>query len=725
MNLIQLIRILARKWKLILFTGLSLAILVFFLTRNTKPIYVSETSIYTGIASGISIESIDGAKIDYNAVKNAFDNVLFTIESRETLEETGMRLLASHLVLEAPRDEVLSQDSWDWLKEKIPADVWELLKDSTEEATYQNILVSSQEFSRGQLVKDLFHSGSSPYSHNQIRSVRVTREGFSDVIKLRYEYHDPGITANTLRILTEVFMNKYTDMLRSQSSDVVAYFMRQVALAEERLLIAENDLKTFRTEKKILNYQEQTKFIASQKEDLEKEYLEELSRLASAQAGVERMEEQLSLNRALIKFSSEVLTKRRELSELNGKIAQLEIYSNEPEKVAQLKKEADLLKADLSNTLETRYAYSKTTEGMKIEDLLREWLTFTLAYDEAKARLEVLKQRRIYFDRTYDEFAPLGSQLKRLERKIDLEEDTFLELLHGLNLAKIRQKNIEMSNSLKVTDQPRFPIAPLPSKTMILVIVAFIMGLMLPIGIIILREFLDQTIKFPERAERLSRLRVLGAFADPTVKLSNIDYDQVDDKSSRILLQNIRWEWEKHYGGLIGPRFIGFASAQYGEDKTKVMKDLALSIQKNGRSALLVTPNDVDAPSTLKYRIDTDFTHQKNMPSFLMELGRDDWMEFDYILMEFPALLEHSYSMQIVREMHFILFCIRAPRIWKSADMAVVDSMKDTKRNRIAAVLTKTHVDYLDSVLGTVPKRRTRIRRLVKSILTFEFSNIR
>lgn len=132
-----------------------------------------------------------------------------------------------------------------------------------------------------------------------------------------------------------------------------------------------------------------------------------------------------------------------------------------------------------------------------------------------------------------------------------------------------------------------------------------------------------------------------------------------------------------------------------------------------------------EGEDVLNYRPDVDFTHQKSMPNFLMELGKEDWMEYDYILMEFPALLEHSYSMQIVREMHFILFCIKAPRIWKPADMAVVDAMRDTKRNRMAAVLTQCHVDYLDSVLGTVPKKRSRLRKFIKALVTFEFSNAR
>jgi len=40
------------------------------------------------------------------------------------------------------------------------------------------------------------------------------------------------------------------------------------------------------------------------------------------------------------------------------------------------------------------------------------------------------------FVRTYQKFAPLGAMLKRIEREIKVAEQSYLELLRSLNLAK-------------------------------------------------------------------------------------------------------------------------------------------------------------------------------------------------------------------------------------------------------------------------------------------------
>jgi hypothetical protein len=45
--------------------------------------------------------------------------------------------------------------------------------------------------------------------------------------------------------------------------------------------------------------------------------------------------------------------------------------------------------------------------------------------------------------------APAGATIKRIEREISVSEQGYLELLHGLNLAKIKMQDNELSSDLK------------------------------------------------------------------------------------------------------------------------------------------------------------------------------------------------------------------------------------------------------------------------------------
>lgn len=99
MNLIQFTRIIQRNILVLLIVPILLAGLFFLLTKNQAKKNASSTTIYTGIASGYSIESQKSTCIDYFGVNNAFDNLINIINSRSTLEEVSLTLFAKCMML--------------------------------------------------------------------------------------------------------------------------------------------------------------------------------------------------------------------------------------------------------------------------------------------------------------------------------------------------------------------------------------------------------------------------------------------------------------------------------------------------------------------------------------------------------------------------------------------------------------------------------------------------
>ena len=80
MSFPQLIRLIKNHLLLVIFLPLLIAVFVFFLTRNEKREYTANTLIYTGLASGYTIESGQNSRIDYFTVNNAFDNLINTVK---------------------------------------------------------------------------------------------------------------------------------------------------------------------------------------------------------------------------------------------------------------------------------------------------------------------------------------------------------------------------------------------------------------------------------------------------------------------------------------------------------------------------------------------------------------------------------------------------------------------------------------------------------------------
>ena len=190
MNFSQFTRIIGSKLKwLILFPSL-VAVLVYFLTSKLPKEFVSGASLYTGIASGVNSSNSDDngqSNFDYNAVNNAFDNLMVTIHSRQTSEEVAVKLLAKHLMLTEPELSTLSQEGFDLLAVQIPQDERNNLIGKDEAETISKILKELHS-SGDNTIAALINSNKGFYSIEAINSnLTVKRKQASDFIDITFK----------------------------------------------------------------------------------------------------------------------------------------------------------------------------------------------------------------------------------------------------------------------------------------------------------------------------------------------------------------------------------------------------------------------------------------------------------------------------------------------------------------------------------------------------------
>ena len=98
MSLFALIKLIRANLTTLLLIPVVMGLLVTILTQDSPQAYTTKAKVYTGIASGYSIESQQNASFNFFAINNAFDNLIDLIKSRSTLEETALRLYALHLI---------------------------------------------------------------------------------------------------------------------------------------------------------------------------------------------------------------------------------------------------------------------------------------------------------------------------------------------------------------------------------------------------------------------------------------------------------------------------------------------------------------------------------------------------------------------------------------------------------------------------------------------------
>ncbi len=811
MKLSDIVRLIKRNWFILVFTPLILALLVAFLTRKPSFSFSSETTLYTGIASGSSVEM--DKSLSFFATNTAFDNLINVIKSRETQREVAIRLLAQHLLLPGPDQRYISKAHYDQLQKITPPHVKALVvrtrhqgaatrdtvrqqPDTTSSFSFREITESGQnsltlpssvsktDFEQTvanldqymasndtNFVYKLLYFGHPHYSIKAISGINVQRIASSDLVKLKFTSNDQGICQQTLAMLTEVCIENYKEIKENRSDAVVKYFEHQLRLAAGRLKEGEDRLLKFNEDNNIINYYEQSKAVAVVKEELDVEYHRMRIDVAGYKAAIERIEDKLGTQKKIQLKSASVLEKRNLLNQINNQIADMEIIgadsTHDQQELYKLKSKAELVKSEIRDAVGELYTFGNTVDGLPVKELLNDWIDNVIKYEETRAGIDVLGDRIKEFQKQYAIYAPAGANLKRIEREINVSEQEFLEILHGLNLAKLKVQDAELSSSLKAVDPPFFPLSPIPTKRKIMVIIAALAGFLILFATILALEYFDSSLKNPERASKMLQLDILGVFPRIFLKTGKMNFPFAVNRMLEMSIQSM----DARLDGSAGPAVVLVCSSLPDEGKTTTTGNIVRKLQKQGREVLYLNYTDDSLfnegigydPRQNRQRRRFRFDPLRKVAPILRFMGYGDsrcdydspfledvksYLKFPYysdyqanndylaatdykdllpkdfpshsltpqiVFIELPALLYHAFPQKLLNQADLVILACRANRGWTTADQGVLNSIKNVCKTPPLIMLNGVTLDVLQEVVGPVPSRPGFLKRMFKS----------
>jgi succinoglycan biosynthesis transport protein ExoP len=886
MNISDLVKLLRKHIVILLLTPIVLAGLVIYLTKNPSYKFSSETTLFTGITSGSSVEM--GKSLNYFATNTDFDNLINVINSRETQQEVAIKLLAQHLMLPKYDPRYISRKSFDYIKKITPNYVNDLvvrsipqtdqnlnsensaIRESTSVVTKPQVKgnqehvvkdketlysisrqynvsvdqirklngISNNNVKKGQkllinqevddqqnnktndtvlvnqpdsaatfsfltlknssndiknfpalidptafeqtvknltelasrgdtnFVYNLLNYNSPHYSINEISNINVQRVSNSDLVKLKFTSDDPGICQQTLVFFTEVCIKNYRNIKENNSDAVVKYFEFQVNKATQKLNKGEEKLLSFNKDNSIINYYEQSKAVAGAKEDLDVAYNNMRIKLAGTEAAITRLEEKLVKQQNIQLESAPIIEKRNQLSLINSKIATAETigYSNtaDGQNLATLKTKAEELKEDIRKAVTELYRFSNSTEGIPLSALLNDWITNVISYEETKAGLSVLSNRIREFQKQYEIYAPAGANLKRIEREISVSEQEYLELLHGLNLAKLKMQDIELSSNLKSIDQPYYPLTPNPTKRKFIIAGSALFGFLIVLTTIFALEFFDETLRNSKKASKILGLPLLGIF--PKIYLNPLvpNFPAVTQRLTEMIAQQVELLRRKK-PDTATPFQILFFSTLKMEGKTVITQNLASQLKKLGNKVIVIryspekTQHHQSAQnycpgasistdelktstkgfSFINWLLGYPDTRIDYRSPILCDYGstltKDEFFEFeinesyhrttgyrdllsgnnhvlsfvpDYVLIEMPPIIYYPYPSGLVASIDLPALVCRANREWSEADQSAVDNIAKNTTCTPQFILNGVELDVVESVLGGLSRKR-------------------
>ncbi|GAA4409697.1 hypothetical protein GCM10023187_33350 [Nibrella viscosa] len=682
------------------------AVTVFFLTSKETKKYTSQATVYTGIASGYNLKSdqTDGY-MDYSSVVNAFDNLLTTLNARQTLHHVGISLLEQHLRLEQPDTLVLASPGFQRLQKAIPAPYRRNLTAGTDSASLHQKLDALSRSKGLNPVKSLVQQPTSYYSVAYIsKNLRANRKNSSDMLDMAFESDDAAVAQQALSNAIRLLNQNYTSLRSAETSPVIQYYEEKAGQARQRLDQAEGRLRAFNVQNQIINFDEETKNMAFTRETFTNNYNEELMKNRAARASLDALNRRMGQRGNLLAINTEISNKQAELSAAETQLINAQANNQPRPVIDRLQARVTQVSEELRATARKYYAAGDSPESVPQEALLSEWLAKVIALEESTARLTVFRKRLDEYEARVAALSPLQSQLRQLTRELSVAEKEYFSLTENLNQARAHRQDIAIDRSLKVLDPPTYPFRPESSKRWVFVAVGLAIGLFLALLLTALRFWLDQRITTPEQAERITGRPVVALF--PVVRKFSVDSKEsrtalsmLEQLASAINIDIIRAIDKPH------PPIITLFSVRTRQGKTWLAHGLARLYAETGQRVAYCYPRtsnadhkfEQDNVTFLPYTLRTDFMNMAGIDELLLPDFQFKPMQYDKIILELPALISSPIPLYLVNQSSVSTLVIDADSTWKRAEKLALAMYMKSASPAILTVLNRVSKDFIDA----------------------------
>lgn len=279
-----------------------------------------------------------------------------------------------------------------------------------------------------------------------------------------------------------------------------------------------------------------------------------------------------------------------------SRLVTIEAKSFDPELSAQIANTISetFIKNNLSNRISMGQDVIKALESTEASPQEEELLNSmpqvvnsdfikTLKQQEAQVEGELANLRAKYTNNHPDVISRMN-QLKALKNKIALETRRLVQSI------KIELSGQFSANNIRIIDPATVPQKPYLPKKMINLAAALLGGILLGIILILIVDFLDQSVKSSEDLEAKLKIPFLGFVPYEKMKKRESEYAIMLKEGNFLMAENIRNIRTMLNFALKSndTKAILITSSLQGEGKSNISSNLAVAFAQTGKKVLLV-----------------------------------------------------------------------------------------------------------------------------------------
>ncbi|NOQ42436.1 MAG: polysaccharide biosynthesis tyrosine autokinase [Desulfuromusa sp.] len=394
----------------------------------------------------------------------------------------------------------------------------------------------------------------------------------TNILKLSYSNSDPVTARDVVNTLVQVFLERSVTLKTQEASKSLEFIAGQLQNVRLELDAAEKQLEAFKSASGLVQL------------DTEAEgFIERL-------AGTEKQLAALSVREKQVNFAIEAFTAAR----AQGQTYTPAILANDPAVAGMAQKlvEYEVQKKALLVEYTTEHPAVQVLSRQVAEVQNKIFATYQSNLLDLAQQQAGLTEELSRYDQQLKQLPRAERQLVHLVRQAKVNADIYTFLLQKHEEARILRAST-MSN-IDIIDPaiaPEKPIKPQKKKNLLL---GFIVGIMLGVGLAFFLEYMDDSIKDPDLAKRLLGLPALvtipflGNKGKPGSGRAHTLVSQLDPKAPaaeafRALRTSI------HFSAINKEKRILMITSPFpGEGKTTISANLAVTLAQTGDRVLII-----------------------------------------------------------------------------------------------------------------------------------------
>ncbi|MBD2562672.1 MULTISPECIES: GumC family protein [Nostoc] len=434
----------------------------------------------------------------------------------------------------------------------------------------------------------------------KIKSVRGT-----DILAISYSSSNPKEAADVVNLLMRYYLENNIRINQTQATVAQKFLTKQLPEVEARVVKSEAALRRFKEENRVIALDQEATKGVDRLADLSDQITQAQANLTDAETRSQLLQRQLRLNSqqavdmgnlSQSKAVQEVLTEYQQVQ--NQLAVEQTRYTDKHPAIANLLAKEAALKKQLEIRIVENAGREKSVPAQNLgmgelkQTLLAQLVQSDVERSALANRVTVLQNAYALSQRRLSVLPQLQEKQQQLERQLQVARSTYEELLkRSQEVEVVVNQNVGNARVVSAALLPKKAISP---KIALYLALGGFVGILLGVGLALMLEAMDQSLKTLEQAQQLLGYPLLGTIPHLGQKAKNggealvelpVRDNPYSGASSAFEMLQTNLDFTISDKPL---KVIAVVSSTPGEGRSFVAANLAVAKAHMGRRILLV-----------------------------------------------------------------------------------------------------------------------------------------